>query len=168
MLLSLFSITGDFLKQGILNSCFNLTKLNLSKTIIGDKGIFLLHFESACWILTCAVFPMYFTENWLLELGRYLLKFCIIMIKKLISNICTSCYLSCCFVLKMSQNVYLLFFVFFLPPGIVCLKVPNLQYLNLDCTHVHQHILDVIEKNCPQLRKVIIVTLSSLMEDDEN
>uniref|UniRef100_A0A0B7A8P8 UBX domain-containing protein n=1 Tax=Arion vulgaris TaxID=1028688 RepID=A0A0B7A8P8_9EUPU len=87
--LSETSITGDFLKQGTLNSCFNLTKLNMSKTIIGDKGI-------------------------------------------------------------------------------AYLKMPNLQYLNLDCTHVHQHALSIIEKNCPHLKNVTLVTLSSLMEVEEN
>ncbi|CAL1546933.1 unnamed protein product [Lymnaea stagnalis] len=37
--LSATSVTSDLLKQGSLNQCINLTKLNLSRTIIGDKGI---------------------------------------------------------------------------------------------------------------------------------
>ncbi|KAK0043256.1 hypothetical protein Bpfe_027350 [Biomphalaria pfeifferi] len=37
--LSATSITSDFVKQGSLNQCIYLTKLNLSRTIIGDKGI---------------------------------------------------------------------------------------------------------------------------------
>ncbi|XP_059154215.1 uncharacterized protein LOC131939747 [Physella acuta] len=37
--LSATSITSDFLIQGCLNKCMNLTKLNLSRTIIKDNGI---------------------------------------------------------------------------------------------------------------------------------
>ncbi|KAK3733752.1 hypothetical protein RRG08_026866 [Elysia crispata] len=84
--LSTTNITSDFIKQEVLNNCINLSKLNLSRTIIGDKGILFL-------------------------------------------------------------------------------KLPNLQLLNLDCTGVHPYTVPDIQKNCPSLKSVTIVNLSSLPED---
>ncbi|GFN75381.1 ubx domain-containing protein 1 [Plakobranchus ocellatus] len=84
--LSSTNVTSDFIKQGALNNCINLTKLNLSKTIIGDKGI-------------------------------------------------------------------------------IFLKLPNLQLLNLDCTRVHPYTVADIRHNCPNLQSVTIVNLSSVQED---
>ncbi|RUS73795.1 hypothetical protein EGW08_018434 [Elysia chlorotica] len=84
--LSTTNITSDFLKQEALNKCINLTKLNLGRTIIGDKGILFL-------------------------------------------------------------------------------KLPNLQLLNLDCTRVHPYSVPDIQRNCPNLKSVTIVNLSSVPED---
>lgn len=84
--LSTTNITSDFVKQGALNKCTNMTKLNLSRTIIGDRGI-------------------------------------------------------------------------------LSLKLPNLQLLNLDCTRVHSYTVPEIQSNCPNLKSVTIVNLSSVPED---
>ena len=35
---SVRSVTSRFLKEGVLHSCQGLTKLNLSRTNVGDKG----------------------------------------------------------------------------------------------------------------------------------
>ena len=37
-LLGVCSVTSRFLKEGVLHSCRGLTKLNLSRTNVGDKG----------------------------------------------------------------------------------------------------------------------------------
>ena len=36
--MSVCSVTSHFLKEGVLHSCQGLTKLNLSRTNVGDKG----------------------------------------------------------------------------------------------------------------------------------
>ncbi|XP_025094695.1 uncharacterized protein LOC112564233 isoform X2 [Pomacea canaliculata] len=86
--LSSSGVTSRFLMQGTLKRCQNLTKLNLSRTNVADKGI-------------------------------------------------------------------------------VHLRLPNLQLLNLDCTRVHEAIVDQIHANCPSLKTVTIANLTPVVEEEE-
>ncbi|KAK7494937.1 hypothetical protein BaRGS_00013816, partial [Batillaria attramentaria] len=86
--LSSSGVTSRFLIHGALNSCQALTKLNLSRTNVADKGI-------------------------------------------------------------------------------VLLKLPHLQLLNLDCTRVHPQVVDQIRANCPAVKTVTIANLAPVLEEDE-
>lgn len=138
------SITSQFLCNGALDSCHDLSKLNLCRTLASNRGnshVFI------CWswiFIYQMLFDLWFLPN------------------KPVSDI-----FICCASLSNRGNYIHYIYIYKFVVGVSTLRSDSLSLINLDGTRVKPTIVETLQTQCPNLRKVTTANIIPVNSDDE-